>query len=227
MLFTNISKEVPTYNKKELLLYIVENAIEVTLQITTTSGNYFKGYVLTISEVMNEGTIVLMQLSDGNTTTKNILHINLANIESVVFLSSNDIDVIQVLSKGKIEKPKMYSDSSRLDVKRKFKHFSETVFEKTGVHLEILPIDLPEDRKQLNRIYQITEHIQELLVTVLLQEDAKESWLSKFTEIKFVEHDILKVETNSSVLNIHFPFTNISVSEINESDFNALLLENL
>ncbi|WP_299834739.1 hypothetical protein [uncultured Tenacibaculum sp.] len=219
----NTLKKVPTYNKKELLFYIAENNIETVLQITTNSGNLFTGYLINIAEVLNEGITLLLQLDGSN----NILHINLRNIESIIFQRSNDVDIINLLSKGTIEKPKAYQNSSRLDVKRKFKNFSDVILEKSGVTTSLLPMDLPEDGKQLNRIHVITEQIQKLIVDLLSEEDAKESWVTKFNEVQFTEAQSLKITSSASQLNIHFPFADVLSPEINESNFNDLLLQNL
>lgn len=218
MLLSNIIKKVPLYNKEELLLYIVENSIEVLLKITTHSGNIFKGYVLNITEVKDEGTVTVIQLIDQN----NILHLALKNIESIVFYNSDNI--INILSKGKIKSPKTYEVSNKLDVKRNFKKFHENIFDKTNVSVGIPLIKLPNNGKQLNRIYTLTKKIEESLTLLLQQEDAKESWTSKFTKIAFVDHSSLKVSCNNAILKIYFPFTNLDSPEISNTDLNTQIL---
>lgn len=225
MFLSNIFKKVPVYNKEELLLYILENTIDIILDITTNSGRTFKGYVISISEVVNQGTIVLFQIIENNKASGSVLQINTENIESIVFANTEGVDIINVLSKGAIEKPKEYTSSSKLDVKRRFKKFTEVILEQTGVQLEVSQMDLPDDAKQLNRIYQITEQIQKLIISVLSEQDAKESWVSKFTEVKFVEHEFLKVISNDSILAIYFPYTNLMAPEINKANFNSLVIK--
>ncbi len=225
MFLGNIFKKVPVYHKEELLLYILENTIEIILDITTNSGRTFKGYVISISEVANQGTIVLFQIIENNKANGSVLQMNTGNIESIVFANTEGVDIINVLSKGAIEKPKDYTSSSKLDVKRRFKKFTEVILEQTGVQLEVSPMDLPDEAKQLDRIYQLTEQIQKLIIAVLSEQDAKESWVSKFTEVKFVEHEFLKIASNSSLLVIYFPYTDLMAPEINKIDFNILVFK--
>ncbi len=220
-----IIRTIPLYSKEELLFYIVKNTIETVLEITTNSGNTFKGYLLNISEVINESPTLLIQLLEGERLTDNILHLSLTKVEGIVF--SNSDDIINILSKGGASKPKTYIDSTKLETKRRFQKFSDAILEKTGVSVNLSFLDLPDNGKELNRINQITEQIQKVLLLILEQEDAKEYWVSKFTEINLIDSSSLKVTTKDSILNIHFMFTDINLPEIPEEELNSLLLSNL
>lgn len=225
MLLQKVIKKIPLYNKEELLFYIIENSIQVVLKITTNSGNTFRGYLLNIYKETNEGSILLIQLIEEKKLTNDVLHLSLKKVECIVF--SNSDDIIKLLSKGEITKPKSYTSSNKLEVKRKFKNFSEVILEKTGVDIGVLSMELPSNTRELNRIFQITEQIQKTLVLLLKQEDAKESWKSKFTEINFINNTSLKIESKNTALNIHFMFTNLDLPEISEEELNLLLLSNL
>lgn len=225
MLLQKILKKIPLYSKEELLFYLIDESIKIVLKITTNSGNSFKGYLLNIYKNKNEAPTLLIQLTEGTKLTNDILHLSLKKVECIVF--SNSDDILKLLSQGEIAKPKTYTSSSKLEVKRKLKNFSEVILEKTGVNIGVPTMQLPNNTKELNRVYQIIEQIQKTLVLLLKQEDAKESWISKFTEINFINNTSLKIDSKNTTLNIHFMFTDIDLPEISNKELNLLLLSNL
>ncbi len=209
----NELKRVPGYSKQELLLYILEQNESIAIKIITNSGHEHRGNVLHLHELKHEGDILMLQLIDfDKKTTNNVLHISMDKLESIEFLE--DHDVLKVLSRGTFFKQKEYEVSGKLQVKKALQKFSDAIFETTDVQVGVPNVTFPTDGKQLNRMLQLTELLQRVMLEILKEEDARISWKSNYSNIAFIESDKLKVIKNNDTMEIHFAFTNLELPEI-------------
>lgn len=219
----NELKKVPVYSKQELLFYILEQKESTAIQIVTNSGQVYKGLVLNIGAIKDEGTILMLQLTDyDKKLTNNVLHISMHKIESIEFLE--DQDVLGVISKGTVFKNKVYEVSGKLQVKKALQNFSDTIFNANGVQVGVPNIIFPTDGKQLNRMLQLTELLQNVILDILKEEDACVSWKSNYNSIAFIESDKLKVVKSDRTMEIHFAYTNLDLPEISIEEVTSMIL---
>ncbi|GAA3510592.1 hypothetical protein GCM10022393_25130 [Aquimarina addita] len=204
-------RKVPVYSKQELFLYMLDQKAEQTLLIVTNAGLSYRGIVINMSEVKEEGIVLILQLLEPH-NKNNILHISLCNIESVEFLENEHI--LTILSKGTYIQPKEYGESGKLQVKKALKHFKDIILKKSGVDVGIPEIDLPIDGKKLNRIIQLTQQLQEVFLSILQEKDAQESWKSSYQKLAFINDNQLDIVKNDITMEIHFPFINLAYPEI-------------
>ncbi|NMH86442.1 hypothetical protein [Flavivirga algicola] len=213
MLLHDKLKKVPVYSKQELLLYIHDQEASTTIQIVTNSGQVHKGIVLNINDVKDEGYVLMLQCIDYNQKiTNSALHIAIRKIESIEFLE--DQNILGVLSKGTVFESKVYEVSGKLQVKKALQKFSDIIFETSNVRVGVPNIIFPTDGKQLNRVLQLTELLQNIILNILKEEDAHISWKSNYDSMAFVESDKLKIIKSDNTMEIHFPFTDLELPEI-------------
>jgi hypothetical protein len=212
---------VPAINKQELLLYLQRFQPHGTIKIITDSGQPYLGVVLNVGKTTSDDFVLTLQIVTlKNELTPNVLHITIAKIESIEIFN----DAETVLSLGKISKPIIYGESSKIETQRHLNHFAETILNTSAVAVGIPALVLPEDRKSLNRIVKLTSTIEHVILEILKADDAKSSWKSNYTSIAFVENNTLGVIGNSGCLGILFPFSDTEANEIDSEELIGKLL---
>jgi hypothetical protein len=207
-------KAVPAIDKQELLFYIAQHAPTVSVKVITDSGQTYDGAVLNVGNARNEGSIVTFQLAESRGQLSNrVLHISVHKIESIELLADEN-DVISILSLGRVSKNETYETSGKLEVQREFKVFSDSIASASGVNVGVPEMTLPTDGLALNRIVKLTKKIQQIVIDLLKEEDAKINWKAKYSKIAFVDAERLEVTGNNDTVQIHFPFGDINKSEI-------------
>jgi len=205
----HILYEIPIYSKEELLEFIVNQKITTAIKIVTNTGRSYEGSVVNISK--NKETVLLIKLKE-----KGILHICTHSIESIELPEDNN--TVKILSKGNFYCPKEYGTSGKLQVKKALQQFSETVIKNTSVNTGVPEIVFPTDEHKLNRIIVLTKQLEQVVLSVLKDADARQSWTSKFNKISFIENKTLKVTACNKTMEIHFPFTDIKQPEIQQEE---------
>jgi hypothetical protein len=115
---------------------------------------------------------------------------------------------------GKITKGEQYEISGKLEVKREFQSFSEAIFNTHAVPVGVPTMELPADGQQLNRVLKLTQKIQQVIIDLLKEEDARTSWKARYNKIVFVNNKTLEVKGVNDSIEIHFAFDNITAPEI-------------
>ncbi|MFM9838321.1 MAG: hypothetical protein ACKVOQ_08665 [Cyclobacteriaceae bacterium] len=217
-------KIVPAIDKQELLFYVAQHAPTVSIKIITDSGQTYDGVVLNVGNARNEGSIVTFQLAESRGQLSNrVLHISVHKIESIELLADEN-DLIGILSLGRVSKNETYETSGKLEVQRELKTFSDSVISVSGVNVGVPEITLPTDGLALNRILRLTKKIQQSVIDLLKDEDAKVNWKSNYTKIAFVDAERLEVTGNNNTVQIHFPFNDINKSEIASEELMTKLM---
>ncbi|WP_109438082.1 MULTISPECIES: hypothetical protein [Aquimarina] len=217
----NKIKKVPVYNKQELLSYLAEKEESTLVIIVTSSGKTYKGIVVKV-EGKDKDVILLLQIvSPEDIITENILHITIDKIESLEFIESQN--VLNILSKGTVF-DKIYDTSGKLQVKKALRRFSDVLQDTYGLKIGAPKIILPTNGYELNRVLQLTEQLQHIMVNILEEEDALISWKASYDSITFIDDDSLKVIQNYKTIEIHFPFTNINLPEMPAKEVTAMIL---
>ncbi len=215
--------KVPAVGKQELLSYIAEHFPLTSLKITTDSGISHKGIILNIGNEKREVDFVILQVADErNSLANNFIHLSVHKIESIEII--NPTDPVNILSLGKIIKSETYENSGKLEVRRGFQTFAETVLSASNVNTGTPTMELPEDGLKLNRIFRLTQKIQLAVIDLLKDEDAQSSWKTHYDKITFINSDSLDVKGINGLVKIHFPFEDIDSPEISSKEFTDLLM---
>lgn len=215
-------KSVPAINKQDLLLYIVETCPDTALNIATTAGHTYFCKALHIGTIRNETFLVAQLLDNRNNLLNRFLHLDVHRIESIELVGPED--AVRILSRGNYIKSKSYDTSGSLEVKRAFQQFEELVLSNTGINVGVPKMELPSDGHKLNRILKLTHIIQQVLIELLKQEDAAESWKDTFTGVAFVNSDYTEVKNNAGLAEISFPFENLNAPEVDPNQLMSLLM---
>jgi hypothetical protein len=128
------------------------------------------------------------------------------------------------LSLGKKTKGEQYEASGKLAVQRGFQSFSETIFNTHAVAVGVPTMELPADGLQLNRILKLTQKIQQVILELFKEEDARISWKERYNKIVFINNDTLAVKGVNNSVEIHFAFDNINAPEISVEALTTLLM---
>ena len=217
MITNDILSKVLVYSKQELLKFIVANKITTPIIIVTSAGRSYEGLAINIAEVKEEGTVLVFRLKE-----RGVLHINIRNIESIEFYENTT--TLDILSKGNFYQPKEYDTSGKLKVKRTLQQFSDTILDKTKISVGVPEIIFPTDGQQLSRLAILTEQVQQIILKILQEEDARENWKSKYSKISFVEGKTLQIVASNKKIEIHFPFTDLKHPEIPEEELTTKIL---
>jgi len=217
-------ESVPAITKEELLFYVAANFPSEPLRITIDSGLSYEGLLLSIGKAKNEEVCLVLQLTDErNQSTNRFVHLSLHKIASIELI--NPSDLVNVLSLGKLTKGEQYEISGKLEVKRGFQSFSEAILTAHAVPVGVPTMELPEDGLQLNRVLKLTKKIQQVIVDLLKEEDARTSWKARYNKIAFINNETLDVKAVNDSVEIHFAFDNIHAPEVATDKLTGLLME--
>jgi hypothetical protein len=216
-------KSVPAINKQELLFHIAEHFPVASLRITTDAGLSYTGILLSVGKVKNEEAFLVLQITDERKTLTDIyLHLSVYKIESIELI--NPTDLVHVLSLGKTTKGESYEVSGKLEIQRALHLFSEVIFNTHAVNVGIPTIELPTDGLQLNRVLKLTQKIQQVIIDLFKEEDARNSWKARYNKIAFINKDKLEVKRANDSVEIYFAFDNIHAPEISPTALSDLLM---
>ena len=216
-------KSVPAIDQQELLFYIAEHFPGSALRITTDAGFSHEGILLTIGKVKRDDTFLVLQVTDErNRLTNRFVHLSIHKIESIELI--DPADLLNILSLGKNIRGEQYESSGKLEVKRGFQSFSEAIFNTHAVPVGVPTMELPADGLQLNRILKLTQKIQQVIIDLLKEEDARTNWKARYNKIVFVNNDTLEVKGNNDSVEIHFAFENINAPEISAEALTGSLM---
>jgi hypothetical protein len=220
----NALRSVPAIDKQELLFYIAAHFPESTLRIATDSGHSHEGILLSIGKVKNDDAFLVLQIIDGrHQVTNRFVHLSLYKIASIELI--DPADVVNILSLGKIIKGEEYTISGKLEVRRVFQSFSETILNTCGVPVGVPAMELPEDGQQLNRVLKLTQKIQDAIIDLLKEEDARASWKARYNKIAFINNNTFEVKGVNDAIEIHFAFNNITAPEFSAEVLSGKLME--
>jgi hypothetical protein len=216
-------KTVPAIDKQELLFYIAAHFPESALRIATDSGHSHEGILLTIGKVKSEEAFLVLQISDERyQLTNRFVHISLHKIAFIELI--NPADLVNILSLGKVIKGEQYEISGKLAVKREFQAFSEAIFNAHAVPVGVPTMEFPEDGQQLNRVLKLTQKIQQVIIDLLKEEDARTSWKARYNKITFINNSNFEVKGVTDSVEIHFAFNNINTPEISAEALTEALM---
>jgi hypothetical protein len=217
-------KSVHAIDKQELLFYIAAQFPDSALQIVTDSGHSHEGIILTIGKVKNDDAFLVLQIAGDKNELKNrFVHLSLHKIASIELIDPPDL--VNILSLERITKGEQYEISGKLAVQRQFQFFSEAIFNAHGVQVGIPVMELPADGQQLNRILQLTETIQQVIIDLLKEDDARAGWKARYKKMAFINSNTLEVKGVNDSVEIHFAFNNIHVPEITAETLTRLLMK--
>jgi len=216
-------KSVPAITKQELLFHIAEHFPAEPVKITIDAGPSYEGLLLTIGKVKNEEVFLVLQITDERKqVTNRFVHLSLHKIASIELVEPADL--INILSLGKKTKGEQYEASGKLAVQRGFQSFSEAIFNIHAVPVGVPTMELPEDGLQLNRILKLTQKIQQVIIELLKEEDARSSWKERYNKIVFINNDSISVKGVNDSVEIHFAFNNIDAPEFSADALTGLLM---
>lgn len=216
-------KAVPAIDKQELLFYIAAHFPDSALRIATDSGHSHEGILLTIGKVKSEEAFLVLQITDERyQLTNRFVHISLHKIAFIELI--NPADLVNILSLGKVIKGEQYEISGKLAVKREFQSFSESILNAHAVPVGVPAMELPEDGLQLNRVLKLTQKIQQVIIDLLKEEDARTSWKARYNKIVFINNSTLEVKGVTDSVEIHFAFNNINTPEISAEALTEALM---
>lgn len=219
-----ILQSVPAVDKQELLFYIAANCPDCIIRIATNAGFSYKGLLRSIGKLRNEEVILVMQITgDKNEVTNNYVHLSLHTITAVELIAP--ADVVNIFSLGKTITGDQYEPTGKLAVQREFQSFSTTIFDTHGVQVGIPAMELPKDGLQLNRVLKTTQKIQQAIIELLKEEDARTSWKDRYNKISFVNKDTLTVAASNETIEIGFTFENIHAPEIAVTELTRMLMD--
>jgi hypothetical protein len=217
-------KSVPAITKQELFFYIVEHVQDISICIVTQSGRSHSGRVLSVGNVRLDDTLVTLQILEANGKLSNtVLHISIHSIESVELLGKEN-DILKILSLGKVTKNEIYQSSGKLEVSRALKSFADSILKHTSVDVGVPEMILPTDGVALGRILKLTETIETVLIDLLKDKDANESWRQSYNKMSFVNAEALEVTPTEKIVQIAFPFSDLNESEIDAKELTAKLM---
>jgi hypothetical protein len=226
MSLNTILQSVPAIDKQELLFYIAAHFPDSALRINTDSGLSYEGVLLTIGKVKNDDAFLVLQITEERNRFTNLtnrfVHLSLHKIASIELI--DPADLVNILSLGKSTKGEQYEISGKLEVKREFQSFSETIFNTHAVPVGVPAMELPADGLQLNRILKLTQKIQQVIIDLLKEEDACTSWKARYNKIAFINNKTLDVKGVNDSVEIHFAFDNITAPEISTEALTEALM---
>lgn len=216
-------KSVPAITTQELLFHLAEHFPAEPVKITIDAGPSYEGLLLTIGKVKNEEVVLVLQITDERKqVTNRFVHLSLHKIASVEL--TDPADLINILSLGKKTKGEQYEASGKLAVQRGFQSFAETIFNTHAVAVGVPAMELPADGLQLNRILKLTQKIQQVIIELLKEEDAKNSWKDRYNKIAFINNNTLSVKRVNDTVEIHFAFDDINAPEISADALTSMLM---
>jgi hypothetical protein len=217
-------KKVPAVNSQELLIYLAGLDEGPILKIVTKSGFIYSGFVLSVGGTRQDGAMLILQLiAQRNEITNGILHIAVANIESIEI--PQDDHAISILSLGKITAMEQYSISGKLDVLRGFKAFADSINNNFDLSIPAPEISqLSTDGHALGRILKLTQIIQQSFEEVFKEEDARNSFKASYKKIAFANAAGFEVKGENGVMTINFPFDDVLLPEISQQDLTVKIL---
>jgi hypothetical protein len=216
-------KSVPAIDKQELLFYIAAQFPDSDLRIATDSGLSYEGIILTIGKVKNDDAFLVLQINgEREEVTNRFIHLSLHKIESIELVDPPNL--VNILSLGRITKAEQYEISGKLAVQRGFESFSAAIFNTHAIQVGVPAMELPADGRQLNRILKLTQKIQQVIIDLLREEDARTNWKARYNKIVFINNNTLEVKAVNDSVEIHFPFDNINAPEIAAEDLARLLM---
>lgn len=216
-------QSVPAIDNQELLFHIAAHFPDTALRIATDSGHSHDGILLKIGKVKNDDAFLVLQITDErNRLTDRFVHLSIHKIAFIELI--NPADLVSILSLGKITEGEQYEISGKLEVKRGFQSFSETIFNTHAVPVGVPTMELPADGQQLNRILKLTQIIQQVIIDLLKEEDARTSWKDRYNKIAFINNDSLDVKRVNDSVEIHFAFNNIKAPEISAEALTEALM---
>jgi len=220
----NALKSVSAIDKQELLFYVAEHFPDSKLRVATDSGHSHEGILLTIGKVKNDDVFLVIQIIDERyQSTNRFVHLSLHKIASIELI--DPADVVNILSLGKMTKGEQYKISGKLEVRRGFQSFSETIFNTYAIPVGVPTMELPEDGLQLNRVLKLTQKIQDAIINLLKEEDARASWKARYNKITFINNDTFDVKGVNDAIEIHFAFDNITAPEISTEALTGRLMD--
>ena len=221
-----VLKTVPAIDKQELLFYIAAQFPNSALRIATDSGHSHEGILLSIGKVKNDDAFLVLQITDErNRLTNRFVHLSVLKIASIELI--DPADLVNILSLGKSIKGEQYEFSGKLEVRRGFQSFSEAIFNTHAVSVGVPAMELPEDGQQLNRILKLTQKIQQVIIDLLKEEDARTNWKALYNKIAFINNNTLEVKGVNDSIEIHFAFDDINAPEISAEALTRLLMSEL
>ena len=220
---TTTLQSIPAIDQQELLFYIAAQFPDSVLRIATNSGHSHQGIILKIGKVKNDDVMLVLQSTDErNQLTNMFVHLSIHKIASIELI--DPADVINILSLGKVIAGEQYEISGKLEVKRGFQSFSDTIFNTHAVPVGVPAMELPADGLQLNRVLKLTQKIQQAIIDLLQEEDARTSWKARYNKIVFINNDTLEVKGVNDSIEIHFAFDNINAPEISAEKLTEQLM---
>jgi hypothetical protein len=218
-----VLKTVPAIDKQELLFYIAAQFPGSALRIATDAGLSHEGILLTIGKVKNDDAFLVLQITgERREVTNRFVHLSLHKIASIELI--DPADLVNILSLGKITKGEQYETSGKLAVQRGFQSFSEAIFNTRAVQVGVPAMELPEDGRQLNRVLKLTQKIQQVMIDLLKEEDARSSWKARYHKITFINNNTLEVKGVNDSVEIHFGFNDINAPEMTAEALTRLLM---
>jgi hypothetical protein len=217
-------KKVPAVNSQELLIYLAGLDEGPILKIVTKSGFIYSGFALSVGDTRQDGAMLILQLiAQRNEITNGVLHIAVANIESIEM--PQDDHTISNLSLGKFSAHAQYNISGKLDVLRGFKAFADNINNNFGLAIAAPEmLQLSTDGHVLGRILKLTQTIQQSFEEVFKEEDARNSWKASYNKIVFVNAAGFDVNGESGVMTINFPFDDVLLPEISQQELIVKIL---
>jgi hypothetical protein len=211
-------KKVPAVNSQELLIYLAGLDEGPILKIVTKSGFIYSGFALSVGDTRQDGTMLILQLiAQRNEITNGVLHIAVANIESIELPQDNH--TISNLSLGKITANAQYNISGRLDVLRGFKAFADSINNNFGLAIAAPEMaQLSSDGHALGRILKMAQTIQQSFEAVFKEEDARNSFKASYKKIAFANAAGFEVRGENAIITIGFPFDDVTAPEISQQE---------
>jgi hypothetical protein len=216
-------KKVPAISKQELLIYVAGQASPANLKITTAAGFVYNGLVVNIGNAKDDGAMLVLQTINEKTGISNsLLHMAVSNIESIEITVEQD--AMGILSLGIIASNNACTVSGKLEVQRAFKTFADTVYTTSGVQTGAPEMGLPADGAEVNRVLKLTQTIQDMVIDVLKEEDARSSGQERYNKMIFANSDFLRITDERPAVNIHFAFNDINAAEISKNELTHKLM---
>ena len=215
--------KVPAVDSKELLFYIWEHFPSTLLKIFTRGGQFHYGTLANICNLNNDISFLILQTTDEKGgPNHSLLHLNTGYIESFEIINIDN--AAEIFSLGKMNTSLVYESSGKLEIQRAFKAFAESIFDVGKINIGAPTMELPADGQKLNRILKLTKQIQEVIISLLKDEDARLSWQDKYQNIEFINSGMQEVKAQNGLLTIFFPFEDIDLPEINKEELNKSLM---
>lgn len=216
-------KKVPAVNMQELLIYLSNQEPAVPVKLTTQTGYGYLGHIVSVGSTNAEGGFITIELiNDRGVPLDNFIYLHAHRVESVEIFGADN--AVNALSLGKMQSGFTYDESGKLDVKRAFKLFGDTIQNEAQINIGAPEMELPGDGRALTRIIKLTGIIQQVIVDLLKSEDARVSWQQKYNKVAFINAADFEVTGKEQVLQIHFPFNDIESLEIQSAKLTSRIM---